>query len=34
LFEGHTAEEVIEKTAARVEVSENIRIISYNQESK
>ncbi len=34
LFEGHTAEEVIEKTAARVEVAENIRIISYNQESK
>lgn len=30
LFEGHTVEEVIEKTDADVEVAENIRIINYN----
>ena len=30
LFEGHTVEEVIEKTDARVEIADDIRIISYN----
>lgn len=30
LFEGHTVEEVIEKTDAQVEVADDIRIINYN----
>lgn len=31
LFEGHTVEEVIEKTAAHVNISENIHIIKYDE---
>ncbi len=30
LFEGHTVEEVIEKTDAHVEVADDVRIINYN----
>jgi acetate CoA/acetoacetate CoA-transferase beta subunit len=31
LFEGHTAEEVIEKTEANIKVADNLRIISYEE---
>ena len=32
LFEGHTTEEVIEKTAAKVKIADSIRIINYDKE--
>ena len=31
LFEGHTVEEVIEKTGADVKVADNVRVISYDE---